>query len=95
MISEEQYESNENVLLPTSERDEDSDAESRTENHSYNHAMEENVHHGMSFILHLHLPHQQTIQPSTTNVLVLPFLQREGNLAFQFKERNECCAQFV
>ena len=32
MISEDHYESNENVLLPTSERDEDSDGESCTEN---------------------------------------------------------------
>ena len=30
----------------------------------YNHAMEENVHHGMSFILHLHFVQQQTIQPT-------------------------------
>ena len=28
---------------------------------SYNHAMEENRHHGMSFILHLNFVHQQTI----------------------------------
>ena len=34
---------------------------------SYNHAMEDNVHHGMSFILHLHFVHQQTIQPSMIN----------------------------
>ena len=32
----------------------------------YKHAMEENVHHGMSFILHLNFVYQQTVQPSMT-----------------------------
>ena len=33
----------------------------------YNHATEENVHHGMSFILYLNFVHQQTIQPTMIN----------------------------
>ena len=57
---------------------------------SYNHAMEENVHHGMSFILHLHFVHRQTIQSTMINDLVPHFLLMEGSLTFQFKEHNEC-----
>ena len=38
----------------------------------YNYAMKENVHHGMSFIIHLHFVHQQTIQPTMINGL-MPF----------------------
>ena len=62
---------------------------------SKNHAMEENVHHGMSFILHLHFVHQQTIQPTMINDLVPHFLLMEGSLTFQFKEHNECCVPFI
>ena len=47
---------------------------------SYNHAMEEYVHHGMSFILLLHFVHQQTIQSTMINDLVPHFLIRELNL---------------
>ena len=50
---------------------------------SYNHAMEEYVHHGMSFILPLHLVHQQTIQSTMINDLVPHFLIRELNLPTQ------------
>ena len=57
----------------------------------YNHATEENVHHGMSFILHLNLVHQQTIQPTMINGLVPHCLLTEGSLISQFKEQNECC----
>ena len=62
---------------------------------SYNHAMEENVHHGMSFILHLHFVHQPTIRPTMINSLVPHFLLMEGSLTFQFKEHNKCCMPFV
>ena len=60
----------------------------------YNHAMEENVHNGMSFILHLNYVHQQTIQPTTINGLVPHCLLIEGSLISQFKEQNECCVPF-
>ena len=61
----------------------------------YNDAMEENVHHGMSFILHLNLVHQQTIQPTMINGLVPHCLLTEGSLISQFKEQNECCMPFI
>ena len=62
---------------------------------SYNHAMEENVHHGLSFIFHLHFVHQQTIQSTMINNLVPCFLLMEVSLNFQFKEHNECCVPFI
>ena len=61
----------------------------------YNHAMEENVHHGMSFILHLNFVHQQTIQQTMINGLVPHFLLMEGSLISQFKEHNKCCVPFI
>ena len=61
----------------------------------YKHVMEENVHHGMSFILHLNFVYQQTIQPTMTNGLVPHCLLTEGSLISQFKEQNECCMPFV
>ena len=61
----------------------------------YNHAMEENVHHGMSFILHLIFFRQQTIQPTMINSLVPHCLLTEGSLISQFKEQNECCMSFI
>ena len=61
----------------------------------YNHATEENVHHGMSFILHLNFVHQQTIQPTMINSLVPHILLMEGSLTFQLKEYNKCCVPFV
>ena len=61
----------------------------------YNHATEENVHHGMSFILHLNFVHQQTIQPTMINGLVSHWLLTEGSLNSQFKEQNECCVPFI
>ena len=62
---------------------------------SYNHEMEENVHHVMSFILPLHFVHQQTIQSTMINDLVPHFLLMEGSSTFQLKEHNECCTPFV
>ena len=60
----------------------------------YNHAMEEIVHHGMSFILHLNFVHQQTIQ--STMIKGLPHcLLTEGSLISKFKEQNEFCVPFV
>ena len=61
----------------------------------YKNAMEENVHHGMSFILHLNFVYQQTIQPTMTNGLVPHCLLMEGSLISQFKEQNECCVPFI
>ena len=61
----------------------------------YNHAMGKNVHHGMSFILHLNLVRQQTIQPTMINGLVPHCLLKEGRLISQLKEQNECCVPFV
>ena len=61
----------------------------------YNHAVEENVHHGMSFILLLNFVHQQTIQPTMIKGLVPHFLLMEGSLISQFKEQNERCVSFV
>ena len=61
----------------------------------YKHATEENVHHGMSFILHLNFVCQQTIQPTMTKGLVPHCLLMEGSLISQFKEQNECCVPFV
>ena len=61
----------------------------------YKHAMEENVHNGMSFILHLNFVYQQTIQPTMINGLVPHCLPMEGSLISQFKEQNECCMPFV
>ena len=61
----------------------------------YNNAMEENVHHGMSFILHFNFAHQQTIQPTMIKGLVPHFLLMEGSLISQFKEQNECCMPSV
>ena len=62
---------------------------------SYNHAVEENVHHGMSFILPLHFLHQPTIQSTMINDLVHHILLMERRSTFQFKEHNECCTPFV
>ena len=62
---------------------------------SYNHAMEENVHHGIPFILLLHFVHQQTIQSTMINHLVPHFLLMEGISTFQLNEHNECCTPFV
>ena len=61
----------------------------------YTHAMEENVHHGMSFILHLNFVHQQTIQPTMINGLVPHCLLTEGSLISQLKEQNKCCVPIV
>ena len=61
----------------------------------YKHAKEENVHHGMSFILHLNFVYQQTIQPTMTNGLMPHCLLTEGSLISQFKEQNECCVPFI
>ena len=61
----------------------------------YKHETEENVHHGMSFILHLNFVYQQTIQPTMINSLVPHCLLTEGSLISQFKEQNECCVPFV
>ena len=61
----------------------------------YNHATEENVHHGMSFILHLNFVRQQTIQLTMINGLVPHCLLTEESLISQFKEQNECCVPFV
>ena len=61
----------------------------------YNHAMEENVHHGMSFILHLNFVRQLTIQPTMIEGLVPQCLRTEGSLISQFKEQNECCMPSV
>ena len=51
----------------------------------YKHAMEENVPHGMSFILHLNFVYQQTIQPTMTNGPMPHCLQkrREINLPIE------------
>ena len=48
----------------------------------YKHATEENVHHGMSFILHLNFVYQQTIQPTMINGLVPHCLLTEGSLIY-------------
>ena len=61
----------------------------------YNHAMEENVHHGMSFILDLNFVRQQSIQPTMINSLAPHCLLNEGRLISQFKEQTECCMPFV
>ena len=59
---------------------------------SYNHAMEENVHHGLSFIFHLHFVHQQTIQSTMINNLVPCFLSNgsELKLPIQGTQRMLC-----
>ena len=62
---------------------------------SLNPEMEENVHHGMSFILLSHFVHQQTIQSTIINNPVPHFLLMEGSSTFQLKEYNECCAPFT
>ena len=61
----------------------------------YKHAMEENVHHGMSFILHLNFVYQQIIPPTMTNGLMPHCLLTEGRLIYQFREKNECCVPFI
>ena len=48
----------------------------------YKHAMEENVHHGMSFILHLNFVYQQIIPPTMTNGLMPHCLLTEGRLIY-------------
>ena len=58
-----------------------------------NHAMEENVHHGMYFILHLNFVRQLTIQPTMIKGLVPHCLLMEGSLISQFREQNECCEE--
>ena len=69
--------------------------ECNTQTIPYKHATEENVHHGMSFILHLNFVYQQIIQPTMTNGLMPHCLVMEGSLISQFKEQNECCMPFV
>ena len=61
----------------------------------YKHAMEENVHHGMSFILHLNVVYQQIIPPTMTNGPMPHCLLMEGRLIYQLKEQNKCCVPFV
>ena len=53
---------------------------SKHETMLYNHATEENVHHEMSFILHLNFVRQQTIQPTMINGLGPHCLLTEGSL---------------
>ena len=57
----------------------------------YKHATEENVHHGMSFILHLNFVYQKTIQPNMTNRQMPHCLLMEGSFISQFKEQNAIC----
>ena len=61
----------------------------------YKHAIEENVHHGMSFIFHLNFVYQQIIPPSITNGPMPHCLLTERKLIYQLKEQNECCVPFV
>ena len=61
----------------------------------YKHAMEENVHPGMSFILHLNFVYQQIIPPTMTNGPMPHCLLMEGRLIYQLKEQNECCVPYV
>ena len=49
----------------------------------YKHAMEENVHHGMSFILHLNFVYQQIIPPTMTNGPMPHYLLMEWRLRLQ------------
>ena len=61
----------------------------------YKHAIEENMHPGMSFILHLNFVYQQIIPPTMTNGPMPHCLLTEGRLIYQLKEQNECCVPFV
>ena len=61
----------------------------------YKHAMDENVHPGMSFILHLNFVYQQIIPPTMTNGPMPHCLLMEGRLIYQLKEQNECCVPYV
>ena len=95
IFAEKNHESNETDMFPVGDGENNIHVECNTRNNMVQACNEENVHHGISFILHLNFVYQQTIQPTMTNGLMPHCLLMKGTLIYQFKEQNECCVPFV